>query len=88
MNSLIFLALVLINLALIFYLCEKLFSYLKRYTNHKKLVNDHPEMKSIDPERGLMEFESDDVIRSLVLDNDEPGVSEPYLAILNEKGED
>ena len=88
MNSLIFLALVLINLALIFYLCEKLFSYLKRYTNHKKLVNDHPEMKSIDPERGLMEFESDDVIRSLVLDNDEPGASEPYLATLNEEDED
>jgi hypothetical protein len=35
-----------------------------------------------------MEFESDDVIRSLVLDNDEPGVSEPYLAILNEEDED
>ena len=88
MNSLIFLALVLINLALIFYLCEKLFSYLKRYTNHKKLVNDHPEMKSIDPEQGLMEFKTDDVIRSLVLDNDEPGASEPYLATLNEEDED
>jgi hypothetical protein len=61
---------------------------LKRYTDHKKLVNDHPEMKSIDPERGLMEFESDDVIRSLVLDNDEPGASKPYLATLNEEDED
>ncbi len=45
-------------------------------------------MKSIDPERGLMGFESDDVIRSLVLDNDEPGASEPYLATLDEEDED
>ena len=87
MNTLIVLALVLVNLALIFHLGEKLFSYWKRYTDHKKLVNDHPEMNSVDPERGLMEFESDDVIRSLVLDNDEPGVSEPYLATLNEEDE-
>ena len=88
MNTLIVLALVLVNLALIFHLGEKSFNYWKRYTDHKKLVNDHPEMKSIDPERGLMGFESDDVIRSLVLDNDEPGASEPYLTTLNEEDED
>ena len=88
MNALIVLALVLVNLALVFHLGEKLFSYRKKYTDYKKLVNDHPEMKSIDPERGLMEFESDDVIRSLVLDNDEPGASEPYLATLDEEDED
>ena len=51
-------------------------------------MNDHPEMKSVDPERGLMGFESDDVIRALVLDNDEPGESEPYLATLTEEEED
>ena len=82
------LALVLINLALIFYLAEKVSRYWKRFTDHRKLVNDHPEMKSVDPERGLMGFESDDVIRALVLDNDEPGVSEPYLATLTEEEED
>lgn len=88
MNTLIVLALLLVNLALVFYLGEKLFNYRKKYTEYKKLVNDHPEMKSIDPEQGLMGFESDDVIRSLVLDNDEPGASEPYLATLNEEDED
>jgi hypothetical protein len=88
MNTLIVLALVLVNLALIFHLGEKLFSYWKRYTHHKKLVNDHPEMKSVDPERGLMGFESDDVTRVLVLDNDEPGESEPYLATLTDEDED
>ncbi|MDA9674747.1 hypothetical protein N9T98_01030 [bacterium] len=82
------LALVLINLALIFYLAEKVSRYWKRFTDHRKLVNDHPEMKSVDPERGLMGFESDDVIRALVLDNDEPGESEPYLATLTEEEED
>jgi hypothetical protein len=87
-KALILLALVLINLALIFYLAEKVSRYWKRFTDHRKLVNDHPEMKSVDPERGLMGFESDDVIRALVLDNDEPGESEPYLATLTEEEED
>ena len=88
MKALILLALVLINLALIFYLAEKVSRYRKRFTDHRKLVNDHPEMKSVDPERGLMGFESDDVIRALVLDNDDPGESEPYLATLTEEEED
>ena len=88
MKALILLALVLINLALIFYLADKVSRYWKKFTDHRKLVNDHPEMKSVDPERGLMGFESDDVIRALVLDNDEPGESEPYLATLTEEDED
>lgn len=88
MKALILSALVLINLALIFYLGEKASRYWKRFTDHRKLVNNHPEMKSVDPERGLMGFESDDVIRALVLDNDEPGESEPYLATLTEEDED
>ncbi len=50
-------------------------------------MNNHPEMKSVDPEQGILGFESDDVIRALVLDNDEPEESEPYLATLNEEEE-
>ena len=88
MKELILLALVLVNLALIFYLGEKVSRYWKRFTDHRKLVNDHPEMKSVDPERGLMEFESKALIRSLVLYNDEPGASEPYLATLTEEEEE
>jgi hypothetical protein len=88
MKVLILLAVVLVNLALIIHLSEKVFSYWKRIKDHKNLVNDHPEMKSVDPEQGLLGFESDDVIRALVLDNDEPGESEPYLATLNEEEED
>ena len=78
----------LVNLALTFYLGEKVFSYWKRFKDLKNLVNDHPEMRSVEPEQGLLGFESDDVIRALVLDNDEPGESEPYLATLNEEEED
>ena len=88
MKALIFVSVVLVNLALIFYLGEKVFSYWKRFKDLKNLVNDHPEMRSVDPEQGLLGFESDDVIRALVLDNDEPGESEPYLATLNEEEED
>ena len=88
MKALILVAVVLVNLALIFYLGEKVFGYWKRFKDLKNLVNDHPEMRSVDPEQGLLGFESDDVIRALVLDNDEPGESEPYLATLNEEEED
>ena len=88
MKALIFVSVVLVNLALIFYLGEKVFSYWKRFKDLKNLVNDHPEMRSVEPEQGLLGFESDDVIRALVLDNDEPGESEPYLATLNEEEED
>ena len=88
MKALILVAVVLVNLALIFYLGEKVFSYWKRFKDLKNLVNDHPEMRSVEPEQGLLGFESDDVIRALVLDNEEPGESEPYLATLNEEEED
>ena len=88
MKALILMAVVLANLALILYLGEKVFSYWKRFKDLKNLVNDHPEMRSVEPEQGLLGFESDDVIRALVLDNDEPGESEPYLATLNEEEED
>ena len=83
-----FLALLLVNIALLIHLTEKVLGFRKRRRNNKLLVNNHPEMKSVDPERGLMGFESDDVIRALVLDNDEPGESEPYLATLTEEDED
>ena len=88
MQALVFLGLVLGNLALLVHLSEKAIHLRKSWKDHRLLVNNHPEMESVDPERGLMGFESDDVIRSLVLDNDEPGASEPYLATLNEEDED
>ena len=87
MKALILLALVLINLALIFYLAEKVSRYWKRFTDHRKLVNDHPEMKSVDPERGLLAFKSDDLIRAFVLDNEKPGISEPFYVSDHEADE-
>ena len=54
MKALILVAVVLVNLALIFYLGEKVFSYWKRFKDLKNLVNDHPEMRSVEPEQGLL----------------------------------
>lgn len=79
MQALMFLTLVLVNLALMVHLTEKAFGFWKKWKNHKLLVNDHPEMNAVDPDQGLMAFESDDLTRAFVLDNDEPGVSEPFL---------
>ena len=88
MQVLIFLALVLANLALLIHLVEKVVSYWKRWKEHKLLVNDHPEMNSVDPGRGLIAFESDDLTRALVLDNDEPGTSEPFMVSADEEAEE
>ena len=78
MRALLFLGLVLVNLALLVHLSEKALRFRKRWKDHKLLVNNHPEMKSVDPEQGLLAFESDDLIRAFVLDNEEPGISEPF----------
>ena len=79
MQALIFLALILSNIALIIHLAEKAINIKKKFKNHQLLVNNHPEMDAVDPEQGLMAFESDDITRAFVLDNDEPGASEPFL---------
>ena len=81
MQALTFLALVLVNIALLVHLLEKAFDFRKRWRYYNLLVNRHPEMKSVDPENGLMAFESDELIRALVLDNEEPGASEPFYVI-------
>ena len=78
MQALTFLALVLVNIALLVHLLEKALGFWKRWRDYNLLVNRHPEMKSVDPEQGLIAFESDELIRALVLDNEEPGVSEPF----------
>mgnify|MGYP001160218840 FL=1 len=81
MQALTFLALVLVNIALLVHLLEKALGFRKRWRDYNLLVNRHPEMKSVDPEHGLMAFESDELIRALVLDNEEPGASEPFYVI-------
>ena len=79
MQALEFLALVLVNLALTVYLFEKGFKFWKEKRRLKRLVNQHPEMQGVHPdEDGLFVFESDDSLKLLVLQNDQPGVDEPF----------
>ena len=79
MQALEFLALALVNLALMVYLFEKGFKFWKENRRLDLLVNQHPEMKGVHPdEDGLFVFESDDSLKVLVLENDEPGVDEPF----------
>ena len=79
MQALEFLALALVNLALIVYLFEKGFNFWKENRRLKRLVNQHPEMQGVHPdEDGLFVFESDDSLKVLVLENDQPGADEPF----------
>ena len=79
MQALEFLALVLVNLALAVYLVEKGYKLWRENRRLKRLVNQHPEMQGVHPdEDGLFVFESDDSLKVLVLENDQPGVDEPF----------
>ena len=87
MRVLVFVGLALVNLALLVHLSEKAVRLRKRWKDHKRLVNNHPEMKSVDPNQGLLAFKSDDVTRAFVLDNLEPGISEPFYISDHESDE-
>ena len=79
MQVLEWVALVLVNIALMVYLGEKAFHFWRDRRRLQRLVNDHPEMKGVDPdEDSLFVFESDDSLKDLVLNNDALGLSEPF----------
>ena len=89
MQALEFLALVLVNLVLTFYLFEKGFKFWKEKRRLMRLVNQHPEMKGVHPdEDGLFVFESDDSLKLLVLENDQPGSDEPFYVTEEDLEED
>ena len=72
MQSLIFLALALVNIALLVHLTEKVLGYRKRWRDNRLLVNNHPEMKLVDP--GHERLKSADV--GCILSCTERGFSE------------
>ena len=89
MQALEFLALVLVNLALTVYLVEKGTKFWKEMRRIERLVNQHPEMKGVHPEEdGLFVFESDDSLKVLVLENDQPGADEPFYVTEEDLEED
>ena len=71
--------LVLVDLALIAYLVEKVSGLMRERRKISRLVNHHTEMRDVNPdEDGLFVFESDDHLRDFVLQNNEPGTDEPF----------
>ena len=58
MQALEVVTLILVNVALVVYLCEKGLSTWREHRRLHRLVNDHPEMKGLDPdEESLFVFE-------------------------------
>ena len=71
--------LVLVDLALLVYLIEKVSGFVRERRKISRLVNHHPEMLGVNPdEDGLFVFESDDRLKDFVLQNNEPGTDEPF----------
>ena len=71
--------LVLVDLALLVYLMEKVSGFVRERRKISRLVNHHPEMLGVNPdEDGLFVFESDDRLKDFVLQNNEPGTDEPF----------
>ena len=70
---------ILLDIALATYLSQKAYSFLIAYYKRKRLVNNHPEMKGVDPvEESMFVFESDESLKNFVLSNDKPGADEPF----------
>ena len=89
MQAMEFLPLVLVKLALTVYLVEKGTKFWKEKRRLKRLVNQHPEMKGVHPdEDGLFVFESDDSLKVLVLEIDQPGSDEPFYVTEEDLEED
>ncbi len=71
--------LVLVDLALMVYLVEKGSGFVRERRKISRLVNRHPEMKGVHPDDDdLFVFESDDCLKDFVLQNNEPGIYEPF----------
>ena len=81
--------LVLVDLALMVYLVEKGSGFVRERRKITRLVNHHPEMRGIDPEEDrLFVFESDDSLKDFVLQNNEPGIDEPFYVQDDELDQD
>ena len=81
--------LVLVDLALMIYLVEKGSGFVRERRKITRLVNHHPEMRGIDPEEDrLFVFESDDSLKDFVLQNNEPGIDEPFYVQDDELDQD
>jgi hypothetical protein len=81
--------LVLVDLALLVYLVEKGSGFVRERRKITRLVNHHPEMRGIDPEEdSLFVFESDDSLKDFVLQNNEPGIDEPFYVQDDELDQD
>jgi hypothetical protein len=79
----------LVDLALLVYLVEKGSGFVRERRKITRLVNHHPEMRGIDPEEdSLFVFESDDSLKDFVLQNNEPGIDEPFYVQDDELDQD
>ena len=89
MQILEMITLVLVDLALMVYLVEKGSGFVLERRKITRLVNHHPEMRGIDPEEDrLFVFESDDSLKDFVLQNNEPGIDEPFYVQDDELDQD
>ena len=81
--------LVLVDLALMVYLVEKGSGFVRERRKISRLVNRHPEMKGVHPDDDdLFVFESDDCLKDFVLQNNEPGMDEPFYVSDDELDQD
>ena len=81
--------LVLVDLALMVYLVEKGSGFVRERRKISRLVNRHPEMKGVHlDDDDLFVFESDDCLKDFVLQNNEPGMDEPFYVSDDELDQD
>ena len=83
MTFLVGLLLTLCNLILLDHLGKEFYEKFNDWLQTKKLISSHPEMQGVNVgEEDLIYFKADKEIRDLVMENNEPGATEPFLGDL------
>ena len=82
--------LLLASIALLDYLGKLFYERFLEWQANRKLIGNHPEMLGVDLEQDdLLYFKADQVVRDVVLGNNDSGTNDPFLGdlfLLDEDG--
>jgi hypothetical protein len=71
--------LLLVSVILVDYIIREAKVRFRDFRQTRRILNEHPEMKGVDPEEeGLLAFGIDEELAAYIMDNDEPGEDMPF----------
>ena len=70
--------LLLVSIVLVDYIIRETKARLQEFQQTRRILGEHPEMKGVDTEGGLLFFGIDEDLATYIMDNDEPGEDMPF----------